>query len=96
MPVYVVAQGCIKDRERLEEYETKAVASIAAYGGKLIAYDEDPEVVEGTVNALRTVIVEFTSREAFRTWYDSSEYQKALPLRLEAAPGSLVVVEGVA
>lgn len=95
MPIYVVAQGCIKDRERLEEYEGKAVASIAAYGGKLIAYDENPEIIEGTVDTLRTVILEFTSRQAFRTWYESPEYQKALPLRLEAAPGSLIVVEGL-
>jgi len=95
MPVYVVAQGRIENRERLAEYEEKAIASIAAHGGKLIAYDEDPEIVEGTVDARRTVILEFGSREAFRTWYDSPEYQKALPLRLEAAPGSLIVVEGL-
>ncbi|GAF82165.1 unnamed protein product, partial [marine sediment metagenome] len=44
----------------------------------------------------RTVIVEFASREAFRTWYDSSEYQSVLPLRLESTPGTLILVEGLA
>ena len=52
-------------------------------------------VVEGEVRYPRTVILEFPSREAFRAWYDSAEYQTILPLRLESTPGTLIVVNGL-
>jgi uncharacterized protein (DUF1330 family) len=47
------------------------------------------------VDLPRTVIVEFQTREAFRAWYDSPEYQAILPMRLEAAPGTLIVANGL-
>ena len=57
--------------------------------------DEMPEVVEGEVKQPRTVILEFPSREAFRAWYDSDAYQAILPLRLESAPSTLIVVNAL-
>lgn len=50
--------------------------------------------MEGTIDHPRTVVLEFPSREVFRTWYDSPEYQAILPLRLESAPGTLLLAEG--
>jgi uncharacterized protein (DUF1330 family) len=96
MAVYVVAQGRIEDRSLLDEYVAKAVPTIFQHGGRVVAFDESPEVVEGSVDLPRTVILEFASREAFRKWYDSPEYQAVLPMRLEAAPGSFIVAEGFA
>jgi len=95
MAVYVVAQGRIENRKLLEEYVGKALPTIAAHGGRVLAFDESPDVIEGTVDRPRTVILEFASPEQFRAWYDSPEYRKILPLRLEAAPGTLIVVEGL-
>ena len=96
MPVYIVAQGRIEDRELLNRYVEKALPTIGAHGGRVVAFDETPEVVEGTVDFPRTVIVEFPDREAFRGWYDSPEYQAILPLRLDSTPGTLIVAKGVA
>ena len=96
MPVYVVAQGRIENRAVLDEYVGKALPTIQAHGGVVVAFDEQPEVVEGEVDTPRTVILRFESREAFRAWYDSPEYQAALPLRLESTSGTLIVVEGLA
>ncbi len=94
MSVFVVAQGRIEDRGKLDEYVGKALPTIQAHGGRVVAFDETPEVVEGEVAHPRTVILEFESREAFRGWYDSPDYQAILPLRLESAPGTLVVANG--
>jgi uncharacterized protein (DUF1330 family) len=96
MSVYVVAQGRIENRKMLDEYGARALATIEASGGRLVAFDESPEVVEGKIDHPRTVIIEFPSREAFHAWYDSPEYQAVLPLRLRSAPGTLIVVEGLA
>ncbi len=94
MPVYVVAQGRIENREMLNEYVAKAIPTIQSGGGRILGFDESPEVVEGVVEHPRTVILEFASREAFRAWYDSDAYQAILPLRLESTPGTLIVVNG--
>ncbi len=95
MPVFVIAQGRIEDRELLGKYVAKAVPTIAQHGGRILAFDETPEIIEGEVDTPRTVILEFASREAFRAWYDSPEYQAVLSMRLESAPGTMIVVDGL-
>ena len=94
MPVYVVGQGRIENHKLLDEYVAKAVPTLAPHGGRIVAFDEAPEVVEGRIDFPRTVILEFPSREAFRAWYDSPEYQAVLPMRLESTQGSMIVAEG--
>ena len=95
MPVYVVAQGRIENRKMLDEYVAKALPTIQAGSGRVVAFDESPEVVEGEVEYPRTVILEFASHDAFRAWYDSPDYQAILPLRLDSTPGTLIVVNGL-
>lgn len=95
MSVYIVAQSTIENPEMLAEYARIASPTVVAGGGRILALDESPEVVEGENPLPRTVLLEFPSREAFRAWYDSAEYQDVLPLRLESAPGSLIVVNGL-
>ena len=66
MPVYVVAQGRIENRKMLDESVGKALPTIQSHRGRVVAYDETPDVVEGTVDYPRTVVLELPSREAFR------------------------------
>ena len=61
---------------------------------RIVSFDLASEVVEGDPAISRTVVIEFPSREEFRTWYDSAAYQEVLPLRLQSVPGDMVVVEG--
>ena len=96
MSVYAIAHGRIEDRALLDQYVEKAVPTIASHGGRIVAFDETPDVIEGTVDFPRTVVLEFPSREAFRAWYDSPEYQAVLQMRLTAAPGTLIVADGFA
>ena len=79
----------------LDQYVPKAGPAIKAHQGRTIAFDDEPEVVEGKIEYPRTVIVEFPSMAAFRAWYDSPEYQAALPLRLKATRGTLIVAKGL-
>jgi len=68
----------------LDQYVAKAGAAIKSHQGWTIAFDEEPEAVEGTIENPRTVIVEFPSMTPFRAWYDLPEYREILPLRLKA------------
>ena len=95
MPVYVVAQGRIENREMLDQYVAKVIPTIQSGGGRILGFDESAEVVEGEIAHPRTVILEFPSREAFRSWYDSADYQAILPLRTKSTPGTLILVNGL-
>ena len=64
MSVYVVAQGTIENREMLDQYVSKVIPTITAGGGKILGFDEAPEVVEGEIQHSRTVILEFADRDA--------------------------------
>ncbi len=95
MSVYVVAQLRIENRDLLDKYVEKVIPSLKVGGGKIIAFDETPEVIEGTADYPRTVIIQFENAEAFRMWYDSADYQSILQMRLDSAPGNLTLVRGL-
>ncbi len=94
MPVYVIVQGKIENRALLDQYVAKVIPAIDSHQGKVVAFDEEAEVVEGSTEHPRTVILEFPLMTEFRAWYDSPEYQEILPLRLESTRGTLIVVKG--
>src|SRR5437867_13146074 len=94
MSVYVIAQGKIENRGLLDQYVAKVIPTIQSYQGRVVAFDEEPEVVEGPIEHPRTVILEFPSMTAFHAWYGSPEYQEILPLRLKSVRGTLIVAQG--
>ena len=94
MSVYVIAQARIENRELVDQYVAEVMPTIESHQGRIVAFDEEPEVVEGPIEHPRTVILEFPSVAAFRAWYDSPEYQEILPLRLKSTRGTLVVAKG--
>jgi uncharacterized protein (DUF1330 family) len=94
MAVYVILQGKVENQELLDQYVAKAGSTIKTHQGRTLAFDIDPEVVEGKIEHPRTVIVEFPSMATFRAWYDSPEYQAILPLRRNATQGTLIVAKG--
>ncbi len=92
MSVYLVARGRITDQQLHDDYVALAVPTLPS-DARVLAVDLASEVVEGDAADTRTVIIEFPSRESFRAWYESSEYQEVLPMRLKSVPGTLAVVD---
>ena len=64
MSVYVVAQGRIEDREKLNEYVAKALPTIASGGGRVIGFATDlgppPGYGEIAVRRYRLEVVDAT------------------------------------
>ena len=77
MSVYVIAQGKIENRGLIDQYVAKVIPTIESHQGRIVAFDEEPEVVEGSIEHSRTVILEFPSMTAFHAWYDSPESKKS-------------------
>jgi uncharacterized protein (DUF1330 family) len=95
MPAYLVAQITIHDRERYADYEAGFMEIFAAHRGRLLAVDEQPEVLEGAWNCTRTVVAEFPDREAALAWYRSDDYQALARHRFAASDGNVVLLEGM-
>ena len=94
MSAYFVLHNRIRDARKLQEYIPKAFETMAPYNPEVLVLDEHSEVIEGSTNLPRTIIVKFASREEAMTWYNSPEYRAVLPLRLEATEGFAVLVDG--
>jgi len=94
MPAYFVAEVEVTNAEGYEPYRALAGASIAQYDGRFVARGGKTELVEGSPEPQRVVIIEFADAAAARRWYNSPEYQKALPIRLANSKGRAFIVEG--
>ncbi|MBM36463.1 MAG: DUF1330 domain-containing protein [Actinomycetota bacterium] len=94
MSVYFVVQEEVNDAAGLESYMEAAKASSLGRG-KALVVDNAVTAVEGAWHGSRLVILEFEDDDAFREWYDSPEYQKALPLRLAATDSRAALVQGL-
>jgi uncharacterized protein (DUF1330 family) len=94
MAAYIIAEVEITNPTGYELYRPLAGASITQYGGKFVVRGGEAKRLEGAGPAPRLVVIEFPDAEAARTWYNSPEYQSALPLRLANSKGQVFIVEG--
>lgn len=85
----------ITDQVGFEPYRAAVPATIAQYGGRYLTRGSNVELIEGGPEPKRVVILEFPDVAAVRRWYNSSEYQKILPVRLANSTGRAFIVQGV-
>jgi len=95
MPAYFIVDVNIKDTKDYDTYKQGAAASIAQYGGRYLVRGGQHEVLEGTWQPTRLVVLEFPSMEVAKRWYASAEYEKVKPIRLQNAVSDMVLVEGL-
>jgi uncharacterized protein (DUF1330 family) len=93
-PVYAIAQLTIFDPSRYAEYVKRFFGVLARYRGTLLAADEAPEVVEGTWDREKVVLLAFPDAVAFWEWARSAEYQEIALDRVAAADGPVLLVRG--
>lgn len=95
MAAYLVAQLKITDPKMYERYREAVTPLVDRFGGRFLVRGGALEVLEGDWPLTRLVAIEFQSAAAARHFYESPEYQRILPLRTEAAHGSVAIVDGV-
>jgi uncharacterized protein (DUF1330 family) len=95
MPAYFVVELVITDQAAMASYRAAVPATIEQYGGRFLTRGGSTELIEGGPEPKRIVILEFADKAAFKRWYNSPEYQKILPGRLNNSTGRAFVVEGV-
>jgi uncharacterized protein (DUF1330 family) len=95
MPAYFVAELDTTNQAGMEPYRAAVPATIAQYGGRYLTRGVATELIEGGPEPKRVVILEFADTAAVKRWYNSPEYQKILPMRLDYSTGRAFIVEGV-
>ena len=95
MSVYFVVQEEVHDEVGLAAYGEAAGSTLANVRGRPLVVDNNVTTVEGDWHGKRMVILEFDDEEAFREWYESPEYQAALPLRMAATDSRGALAKGL-
>lgn len=93
-PVYFLVNIRIKDAHAYQKYLERVDEVFEGSGGKYLAVDEKPEVLEGTWNFTRSVLIRFDTEGDFRKWYESEEYREILSYRLKAAECDGILIHG--
>ncbi len=92
MPAYMVSQ--YRNGPEYDAYR-KAVADLnRRHGARILTRPGTAFCVEGNWDADSMVIIEFPSLQAARGFYESTEYAAVKALRKDAAPLTIVVMDG--
>ena len=94
MPTYIVGDIHITDTTAYQAHVPRALATIARFGGRVVAGGGRVDVLEGDPMPERIFIIEFPTADAARRWYRSEDYQEALQARLSASHGRVLLIEG--
>lgn len=95
MPAFVIVDIDITDPAGYEEYRRLATPTVTACGGKYVARGGRTEVLEGSWQPNRIVILQFDSIEKAKGWLNSEEYREPRTIRHRTARTNMIVTEGL-
>lgn len=96
-PAYAVITSKISDPEPFKAYMASTPPTVAAHGGEYVIRGGAKEVVEGSWNPDRLVVLKFPSLDAAKAWYFGEGYTASRALRAGATEYfNVVLVEGYA
>jgi len=84
----------VTDAVALTEYFPQAAKLVAEHGGRYVAVDAVPEILEGDPGLRSVVLMEFPDADSARAWYDSPEYRPLKAIRHRAARNNAVLIDG--
>jgi uncharacterized protein (DUF1330 family) len=94
--VYAIAQLRFTDRAVYDRYQMRFMEVFGQYRGTLLAADERPQVVEGSWDREKVVLMSFPDEAEFRSWSESIEYQDISKDREAGADSVVLLVKGLA
>jgi uncharacterized protein (DUF1330 family) len=100
MPAYMIftREGPVTDQAEMEAYskvnQAHGASYVANFKMKPLTFYGAMETFEGEPSD-GVVLLEFPTADDARGWYNSPEYQEALPHRLKGATYRVTLVEGI-
>jgi uncharacterized protein (DUF1330 family) len=96
MTVYALAQLRVHDLERYGRYMSRFMPVLSQYGGRLLAADNTPLVLEGQWwDRNKVVLMQFEDAAAFRAWATSPEYTEIAEDRKAGADAVVLLINGL-
>lgn len=95
MSVYQIAQITIKNRDEYDQYAKKFLGVFEKFEGKILSVDWEPKVVAGEWNAMRSILLEFPNKLAWRAWITSPEYEEIAKHRIAGADVNAILVKSL-
>ena len=95
MAAYVIADIEVTNPCAYEEYRPRVPATVEKYGGKYLVRGGATETAEGSWIPNRMVVIEFSSMEQAKEWYNSPEYGGIREIRHRNANSNVIFVDGV-
>jgi uncharacterized protein (DUF1330 family) len=96
LSAYVVAQLLIHDRARYDRYAAAFFPTLKPFGGRLLAADEAPQVLEGDWPRDKLVLIAFPDAAAARAWAASPAYRAIAVDRLAGSEAVVLLAQGFA
>ncbi len=93
MSAYVIAHATIKDPEKLKEYGAVAAPLVTAAGGEFVSVGTVAEVLAGSHDHQRAIVIRFPDAQTARDWYGSDAYQAIIPTREQAMDAVFILSE---
>ena len=95
MSAFLVCMVRVDDPERYKKYTAETPAIIHKHGGRFVVRGGTVEAIEGAEFGDRLVVVEFPSKEAAKTFYNSPEYQEIIGHRHASSESRFLLADGV-
>jgi uncharacterized protein (DUF1330 family) len=95
MPAYIIVNIEVTKPDLYAGYIQAVGPTIAQYGGRFLVRGGKAEKLEGSIEPKRVVVIEFSSVEQAKAWWDSAEYREPKSVRQNASVTDMIVVEGV-
>jgi uncharacterized protein (DUF1330 family) len=84
----------VMDAAALASYAEQAAKTVGEHGGRYLAANVAPEVVEGDPGLRSVVLLEFPDADSARAWYESPAYQPLKAIRHRAVRNNAVLITG--
>lgn len=92
MSAYLFIEVTPTDAERFAQYEAGAGTIIARHGGKLLARDTNPLLIERDNPPAIAVVAEFPNKKAVQAYFDDPDYAPLRQLRHLVSTASAIAV----
>lgn len=95
MSIFVIAQISITDRDAYDKYQARFLEVFTKFKGKLLAADENPQIIEGVWKREKVILMQFPDENSFRGWANSPEYLEISKDRKLGSEGVVLLVKGI-
>jgi uncharacterized protein (DUF1330 family) len=95
MSAYAVAHLTeVNMGHEIVSYLERIDGTLTPFGGRFVIHGGPVDVREGEFRGA-VIAIEFPDRGRATAWYESSEYQKIVPLRANNSEGWVILLDGV-